>query len=57
MTKIKVLDLDEFYKFYVTSLAKIILSFKMLFEVVIFETQILKYSQEKMTKILDVRKQ
>ena len=42
---------------FMTSSTEIILCFQMLFEVVIFETQILKCSQEKMTKILDVRTQ
>jgi hypothetical protein len=37
MTKIKVIELDELYNFFVkTFMAEIIYSFKMLFQVVIF---------------------
>ena len=61
MTKIKVVDLDNFYNFYVYDfLAEIIYCLKMLFEVVIFwnsNFELIEQSHIKMAKIIVVRTQ
>ena len=47
INKIKVVDLDEFKNFiFMTFTFEIIYSFKMLFQVVIFEIQILNHSNK-----------